>query len=65
MFSNIRIGSRLAVGFALVLLLSIASTTFALIAARHATEATSRITDLPLKKERLVSDWYANTLPPT
>ncbi len=61
MFSNIRIGSRLAVGFALVLLLSIASTTFGLIAARHATEATSRMTDLPLKKERLVSDWYVNT----
>ena len=61
MFSNIRIGSRLAVGFALVLLFSIASTTYALIVARHATEATSRMTDLPLKKERLVSDWYVNT----
>jgi methyl-accepting chemotaxis protein len=61
MLSNLRIGSRLALGFAIVLLLSIASTTYALLAARHATEATSRMTDLPLKKERLVSDWFVLT----
>ncbi|MDB5935712.1 MAG: hypothetical protein JWQ01_3056, partial [Massilia sp.] len=61
MFSNIRIGSRLALGFALVLLLSILSTTYALVAARNATDASSRMTDVPLIKERLVSDWYLYT----
>jgi methyl-accepting chemotaxis protein len=61
MFSNIRIGSRLALGFAIVLLLSIVSTSFSLLAARHASEATKRMTEQPLTKERLVSDWYLYT----
>ena len=61
MFSNIRIGARLAIGFAIVLLLSIVSTSYSLITARHATEATKRMTELPLTKERLVSDWYVYT----
>jgi methyl-accepting chemotaxis protein len=61
MFSNIRIGSRLAVGFAIVLLLSIVSTSYSLVAARNATEATKRMTEQPLIKERLVSDWYVYT----
>jgi methyl-accepting chemotaxis protein len=61
MFSNIRIGSRLAVGFAIVLLLSIASTSYSLIAARNAAESTRRLTEQPLTKERLVSDWFVLT----
>jgi methyl-accepting chemotaxis protein len=61
MFSNIRIGTRLAAGFAILLLLFIASTSYSLIAARHATEATKRMTEQPLVKERLVSDWYMYT----
>jgi methyl-accepting chemotaxis protein len=61
MFSNIRIGSRLAVGFAIVLLLSIVSTSYSLIVARHAAEATRRLTEQPLTKERLVSDWFVLT----
>ncbi|HEU4376612.1 MAG TPA: MCP four helix bundle domain-containing protein, partial [Telluria sp.] len=61
MFSNIRIGSRLAVGFAIVLVLSILSTSYSLVVARHATEATKRMTELPLTKERLVSDWFVLT----
>jgi methyl-accepting chemotaxis protein len=61
MFSDIKIGARLAVGFALVLLLSAASTSYSLLSARTATEATRRMTELPLVKERLVSDWLLNT----
>jgi methyl-accepting chemotaxis protein len=61
MFSNIRIGSRLAVGFAIVLLLSIVSTSYSLVTARSATEATKRMTEQPLVKERMVSDWYLMT----
>jgi methyl-accepting chemotaxis protein len=57
-FSNLRIGSRLAIGFAIVLILSIASTAFALINASSNAEATKRMMAQPLAKERLVSDWY-------
>ena len=61
MFSNIRIGSRLAVGFAIVLLLSIVSTSYSLMVARNFTESTKRMMEQPLTKERLVSDWYLYT----
>ena len=56
--SNIRIGSRLAIGFAIVLLLSIASTTYALVSARANADATKNMMERPLAKERIVSDWY-------
>jgi methyl-accepting chemotaxis protein len=61
MFSNLRISARLAIGFAIVLLLSIASTSYSLINARNAAEATKRMTEQPLIKERLVSDWFVLT----
>ena len=60
-FSNFRIGTRLAAGFAIVLLLSIISTAYSLVTARSAAEATKSMTEQPLVKERLVSDWYMNT----
>ena len=61
MFSSLRIGSRLALGFAIVLLLSFISTSYSLITARDAAEATRRMTEQPLRKERLVSDWFVLT----
>ena len=61
LFPNLRIGTRLAAGFAFVLLLSIISTSYSLIAARSAAEATKRMTEQPLVKERLVADWYMYT----
>ena len=61
MFSDIKIGTRLAAGFALVLLLSTVTTAYSLISVRTATEATKRMTEVPLVKERLVSDWLLNT----
>jgi methyl-accepting chemotaxis protein len=61
MFSDIRIGSRLAISFAVVLILSIVSTAYAIMAARETAQATERMMAEPLAKERLMSDWYGNT----
>ncbi|NHZ36115.1 MCP four helix bundle domain-containing protein, partial [Massilia rubra] len=61
MFSDIRIGSRLAISFAVVLMLSIVSTGYAIMAARDNALATERMMAEPLAKERLISDWYGNT----
>ncbi|MDC8759277.1 methyl-accepting chemotaxis protein [Janthinobacterium fluminis] len=56
--SNIRIASRLAIGFAIVLILSILTTGYALVSARGNAEATRQMMEKPLAKERIVSDWY-------
>ncbi|MDN8611482.1 HAMP domain-containing protein, partial [Variovorax ginsengisoli] len=58
---NVRIGTRLAVGFAIVLGLTIISTAAALVSARNNAEATRRMMQSPLAKERLISDWYVLT----
>ena len=55
---NVRIGPRLAIGFALVLALGVLSTSFALFTARTNAQATQRMMDGPLAKERIASDWY-------
>jgi methyl-accepting chemotaxis protein len=60
-FLNLRIGKRLALGFALILILSIAATSTALLTARASAQATQRMMQAPLAKERLVSDWYVLT----
>ena len=56
--SHLRIGTRLAAGFALVLLLSVFSTAYALYSGHINSEATRQMMEKPLAKERLVSDWY-------
>ncbi len=56
--SNVRIGTRLAIGFILVLALSVASTSIALISAKENAEATRHMMEKPLTKERITSDWY-------
>jgi methyl-accepting chemotaxis protein len=61
MFSSQRIGTRLAIAFAAVLLLSTISTSYSLMTARIAANATRQMTEQPLVKERLVSDWYVFT----
>jgi methyl-accepting chemotaxis protein len=53
-----RIGTRLAVGFAVVLLLAILATSVALVNARANAAATKLMMEKPLAKERIVSDWY-------
>jgi methyl-accepting chemotaxis protein len=60
-FLNLRIGTRLALGFGLVLVLSIIATSFALLTARSEARATERMMQEPLAKERLVSDWFVLT----
>ncbi|MGJ7507300.1 methyl-accepting chemotaxis protein [Variovorax sp. GT1P44] len=59
--SNVRIGTRLAIGFGIVLGLTIISTAFALNSARNNAEATRHMMESPLAKERLISDWYVLT----
>ncbi|WP_432380063.1 methyl-accepting chemotaxis protein [Duganella sp. P38] len=56
--SQMRIGTRLAIGFAVVLLLAILATGVALFNARGTAQATRAMMEQPLAKERLVSDWY-------
>ena len=58
LLSQLRIGARLALGFAIVLLLAIGATSVALVNARANAEATKHMMEKPLAKERLVSDWY-------
>jgi methyl-accepting chemotaxis protein len=58
---NLRIGSRLTLGFATMLVLSLAGTSFALYTTRSSAEATQQMMQKPLTKERLVSDWYVLT----
>ncbi|MEJ1167775.1 methyl-accepting chemotaxis protein [Variovorax sp. CCNWLW235] len=59
--SNMRIGTRLAIGFGLVLVLTLVSAAFALMTARSNAEATRQMMQSPLAKERLISDWYVLT----
>jgi len=56
--SQLRIGTRLAAGFGIVLLISAFATGYALMHARGTAEATRAMMDKPLAKERIVSDWY-------
>ena len=58
MLFRLRIGTRLALAFGIILLLSVVSTAYALVAARAGAEATRQLTALPLAKERLVADWH-------
>ncbi|MGZ5202210.1 MAG: methyl-accepting chemotaxis protein [Telluria sp.] len=55
-FRNARIGTRLTLGFALILVLSVVSTAYALMHARSNVAAMEQVLDVPLGKERLVSD---------
>ncbi|HYP83490.1 methyl-accepting chemotaxis protein, partial [Variovorax sp.] len=59
--SNLRIGTRLAIGFGLVLVLTLVSGGYAMMVAKRTAEATRRMMDSPLAKERLISDWYVLT----
>ncbi|TFV95248.1 HAMP domain-containing protein, partial [Oxalobacteraceae bacterium OM1] len=59
--SNTRISTRLVAGFAVILALSIVIAVFGIWHLRAASEATRQMMDVPLKKERMVADWYRNT----
>jgi methyl-accepting chemotaxis protein len=59
--SNLRIGTRLMLAFAIVLGLTVISTAIALVSSRSNAEATRLMMQSPLAKERLISDWYVLT----
>jgi methyl-accepting chemotaxis protein len=55
---NLRIGARLGIGFALVLTLMAFMTGIGIWRLQAVAQATHDMTQQPLAKERLVSDWY-------
>ncbi|MDD0811259.1 methyl-accepting chemotaxis protein [Curvibacter sp. RS43] len=55
---KLSIGTRLALGFGLLLSLTLLNTGLGNWQLQTATEATQAIIDQPLSKERLISDWY-------
>lgn len=54
---NIRVGSRLALGFAVILLLSIITTAIGILNLNRVAGAAEQMLAEPIKKERLASDW--------
>ncbi|KAF1040308.1 MAG: hypothetical protein GAK35_03531 [Herbaspirillum frisingense] len=58
--SNMSIGKRLALGFGLILALSIVITSIGFWRLQTVADATHDMMQQPLAKERLISDWYAN-----
>ena len=56
--NRLNIGSRLAVGFALVLALSMVTTIVGVWQLQKASVAAQGLIEAPLAKERLISDWY-------
>jgi methyl-accepting chemotaxis protein len=58
--SNMKIGQRLALGFAVVLALSILIMAISILKLNAVAEAAERMLDQPVKKERMISDWAGN-----
>ena len=56
-FKNMKIGKRLAMGFGLLLLLSIVITAIGLMQLHAVAKASRDMMEVPLTKERLISDW--------
>jgi methyl-accepting chemotaxis protein len=57
---NMKIGKRLALGFALILAFSMVVAAIGIWRLQTVSDATRDMMDQPLLKERLISDWYAN-----
>ena len=58
--SNLSVAKRLALGFALILLLSVGVIGMSIVRLNAVANATQHMVDSPIKTERLVSDWYNN-----
>jgi methyl-accepting chemotaxis protein len=58
--SNMKIGQRLALGFAVVLVLSIVITVIGILKLNAVADAAEQMLDQPIKKERVISDWSNN-----
>jgi methyl-accepting chemotaxis protein len=57
---NLKIGARLGIGFAVVLALMALMTSIGIWRLQAVAQATHDMTQQPLAKERLISDWYRN-----
>ena len=57
--ANLKVGTRLGIGFAIVLFLTIVSTAIGIWNLRQVALSTQQMMETPLTKERKVSDWYA------
>jgi methyl-accepting chemotaxis protein len=55
--SDLSIGSRLALGFALILLMLIVNTTIGIYRLQAVSQATRQMMEVPLAKERMIADW--------
>jgi methyl-accepting chemotaxis protein len=58
--TNMKIGQRLALGFAVVLALSIIITVIGILKLNAVAGAAEQMLDEPIKKERVISDWSHN-----
>jgi methyl-accepting chemotaxis protein len=58
---DIKIGRRLAIGFAVILLISLFSTAFGIWRLQQIAGDTRDMMQAPLAKERMISDWYRLT----
>jgi methyl-accepting chemotaxis protein len=58
--SNFKIGQRLALGFAIVLSLSILTTVIGIVKLGAVADAAKDMLDEPVRKDRLISDWNNN-----
>ncbi|MDB5770119.1 MAG: hypothetical protein JWM42_493 [Burkholderia sp.] len=57
---NLKIGVRLGIGFSVVLMLTMLMTAIGIWRLQTVAQATHDLTQDPLAKERLISDWYRN-----
>ncbi|WP_343586110.1 methyl-accepting chemotaxis protein [Herbaspirillum sp.] len=57
---NMKIGKRLMAGFALILAFSVIIAGIGVWRLQNVSAATREMMDVPLLKERLIADWYAN-----
>jgi methyl-accepting chemotaxis protein len=58
--ANLKIGQRLALGFAIVLVLSILTTVIGIVKLTAVADAAQGMLDEPIKKDRLISAWNDN-----
>ena len=59
--ANLKVGTRMGIGFAIILVLSVVSTVIGISNLRQVAMATEHMMEMPLVKERLVSDWSVFT----
>jgi methyl-accepting chemotaxis protein len=57
-FNRLKIGNRLGLGFALILVFLMASTVIGILRLQALADATHAMMEQPLAKERMISDWY-------